>query len=823
MTHRLIRQRRMLTIILLAITFPVFGQNSNPANSDWQTKVSPLLLNPFRVASDLNNTNATGDATQTAVHGTKMADDNLLKLDGSQGGGRRDTRNLQRYRRPAEDPNTVRMALKTIGGDRYVTAFVQVDPGMDVRSLPGFSLRRLSPDGSIAMGRLRLEDLPELAQNSRVRQVQPAMVRQALHRTSRGMIGADRVHDGIQLPQGFRGENVIMGVIDSGIDFSHDDFSRANGTRLLYLAEFTEDDDELLVWSAEDINTTPTAITQQDGLYAGGHGTHVTGTAAGGGRLNPDFTGIAPETDIIFVKGIRDADSMGGFEDGDVIEGIAFIFDKADELGRPAVVNLSLGGVYGPLDGSTLYEQFISQLAGPGRIIVAAAGNAGFDYLHAGSNLAPNETVSFLGYAYDDVEFDHTIWADKGAVLSYKITAYFIDDNGSLGEVASTPFLTVGTHNLNTTRGIRLYDSVNAEPAGFVFHDSRNVTDPNNGDTEIYIYIYDGYDGNSFDFAFIDEYYWAITLRATATGGRFDSYVYNGQNLPFNLFIPGSRFIQADRLHSVASPATARNVISVGAYVSTASWSNDAGATFSSAYPSSITWENTYTPVPHEAAYFSSRGPTRDGRMAPVISAPGDIIFSVRPRNIDPEEFEAETLASNNQYFGIQGTSMASPHVAGTVALMLQVNPTLDYAAIMSVLEATSNQDAFTRAQPEHVFGLGKINAHEAVKHVYANFTSIDNDERFAPATVTLMPNYPNPFNPETTIAFDLGTAAAVRLEVYDMLGRRVATLSNGDRYAAGSHRVTFNASTLSSGVYLYRLQVPDLATEVSRTMMLLK
>src|SRR5690606_39080521 len=112
----------------------------------------------------------------------------------------------------------------------------------------------------------------------------------------------------------------------------------------------------------------------------GGHGTHVTATAAGGGRVNANMSGVAPEAEIIFVKGIRNAESLGGFSDADVVNGIQYIFEKADELGLPAVVNLSLGAVSGPLDGSTLYEQVISDLTGPGRIVVAAAGTSGYDF-----------------------------------------------------------------------------------------------------------------------------------------------------------------------------------------------------------------------------------------------------------------------------------------------------------------------------------------------------------------------------------------------------------------------------------------------------------
>ena len=88
------------------------------------------------------------------------------------------------------------------------------------------------------------------------------------------------------------------------------------------------------------------------------------------------------------------------------------------------------------------------------------------------------------------------------------------------------------------------------------------------------------------------------------------------------------------------------------------------------------------------------------------------------------------------------------------------------------------------------------------------------------PDAFAMRPNYPNPFNPQTTIRFDVPEAAYVKLVVYDVLGRQVRVLVDGTR-EAGTHEVTFEASTLPSGMYLYRLDTP--AGSFTGSMLLLK
>ena len=88
------------------------------------------------------------------------------------------------------------------------------------------------------------------------------------------------------------------------------------------------------------------------------------------------------------------------------------------------------------------------------------------------------------------------------------------------------------------------------------------------------------------------------------------------------------------------------------------------------------------------------------------------------------------------------------------------------------------------------------------------------------PTQNKLLQNYPNPFNPSTNIQFELPFTSTVSLIVYDVLGREVATLVNGN-FPAGKHTIRFDASTLANGMYLYKLRVDN--QEIVRKMTLIK
>lgn len=168
--------------------------------------------------------------------------------------------------------------------------------------------------------------------------------------------------------------------------------------------------------------------------------------------------------------------------------------------------------------------------------------------------------------------------------------------------------------------------------------------------------------------------------------------------------------------------------------------------------------------------------------------------------------------------YTIRATDMELP--AG-VDLMLRDTETGQSVAIEDGMEYTFivGNAATGKVMENSCFSAPqKAKANTRNRFVITN--TVDDDFGTQPRNYSLKQNYPNPFNPTTQITYELPTGSDVRLEVFDMAGRRVATLVEGTMQA-GAHTVTFNAMNLSSGVYVYRLTAGSVV--LSRSLTLIK
>jgi subtilisin family serine protease len=211
------------------------------------------------------------------------------------------------------------------------------------------------------------------------------------------------------------GKGVIIGIIDSGIDWRHEDFRRPDGkSRILAIWDLMDDsyqttnggvgskppvylerDKKWLgtVYTNEQIDKAINGNGTLNSLDKFGHGTAVAGTAASNGRATANgipagtYAGVAPDAELIIVKAM---DCNYFFPGAELTA--EWIFDYARGLNKPVVVNMSFGSQFGPHDGTVESEQFIDSIVGPakaGKIITVSAGNDGRYNVHANGTFAP--------------------------------------------------------------------------------------------------------------------------------------------------------------------------------------------------------------------------------------------------------------------------------------------------------------------------------------------------------------------------------------------------------------------------------------------------
>ncbi len=554
------------------------------------------------------------------------------------------------------------------------------------------------------------------------------------------------------------GEGVIVGAVDTGIDYMHLDFrydetgdgveesSRIVGlfdqTSGLLGVKYTQEDIEADLASGHGGNTG--IVRQKD---TDGHGTHVMSIIAGDGSSSTDgFVGMAPDAWIAVVKTT--------FYTSDILSGVRYIFDLAEEMGLPAVVNLSLGGHDGPHDGTSLFEQGITELSDdPGRVVVISAGNEGDLSIHASATLQGDD--SSFGINATGWETDLVLWYPGSSRFTVSV------------KPPSGPEI-VAAWRTQTGAVLTPFGSVRIDNAS-------SGANPNNGDHEVSIRL-SGLLGTGT---------WQVTVTDVGSlGGTYHAWVVRGS----------STLAGGDSSYTIDEPGNATGVITVGSFNTKATWASLAGE------------QDYLAQFPLGAlSSFSSQGPTRDGRTKPEVSAPGAWIGAALSRDAP---WQGQWVTSDGVHTMLLGTSMASPHVAGAVALMLSVNPTLDVDQVRTLLTETATRDAFTGAVPNIRWGWGKLDVDGALSRVHAPPVDPPPVDPPGPDSAPKARLQENPVSSVAVFLLELPDAARrAELRVYTAAGQRVFHTS----VHPGTERVDWGlvssrGDRLPSGLYLYVL-----------------
>ena len=366
-----------------------------------------------------------------------------------------------------------------------------------------------------------------------------------------------------------KGQGVLVGFIDTGIDYTHPAFRNSDGTtRIEYIYDLDEGGK---IYNKAKINealksSNPYSIVSSTDVT--GHGTHVAGIACAGGNIDVEYYGVAPESSIVMVKVARTRFALST----QIMRGIKFLIDKGKELNMPLAINMSLSTNDGAHNGSSLLEQYISTVSATQRVtIVIAAGNEGEAAHHVGG------TLKDLNEIYFNISSDESIVIINlyKSILPEVSIELLCPCGFSTGEIVLKEGFNEGTIG-NSRYSIYLTGPKPFDVSGEIGIVLTGVSE------------------------FVSSGQWKITLRKlNEYDGKFDMWLPISEGLNIN-----TKFLNPVVYNTLGIPATVRNVISVGSYNYLV---------------------NIISP-------FSGRGEMYNGQyIKPDIVAPGEGIYSSIP------------------------------------------------------------------------------------------------------------------------------------------------------------------------------------------------
>ena len=492
-------------------------------------------------------------------------------------------------------------------------------------------------------------------------------------RTDSVDLGEERIEEGMGAGQesqnadvrinNLSGAGVLVGIADSGIDFYINDFRNPDGTtRIVYLWDqltgkvYTQNQINAALGADSEAQVPGTQATRRQAEAAintfdgSGHGTAVAGIAAGGGRDNPLYRGIAYGSELLVVK-LGNAAPDGFPRTTELMKAVNFIIETAVELGRPVAVNISFGNTYGPHNGSGLLESFFNEIADYGKnVLCIGAGNEGATGGHKSGRFEQHGGSFQRSLRQESVQNREVLpirqrvpgqetGSNQGSGLAGAVAVR--------GDILRMQEVELSVSDYETGFGVQLWKTYGDEIEVLLVALSGEVIGPFRPENVAQTYIYRGtkllvYYGMPSPYSMSQELY--IDLIPMNT--YLDSGIWKFQLIPgriidgrYDLWLPSAGvinpatiFLGADPEYTMTIPAFTSEAVAVAAY-------------------------DDYL---QSYADFSGRGYPHMGagqQVKPDIAAPGVNIMAV---------------SRGGGYAPVTGTSFATPVVTGSCALLME-------------------------------------------------------------------------------------------------------------------------------------------------------
>ena len=658
---------------------------------------------------------------------------------------------------------------------------VRVQPNANPDEVSG-QIAGMGAEVKAAMGHMLMvaataEQLPEIARLEGVLNIAKGTKPLLKLDKSRQVTHADEVQSGTgqQLPQAYNGEGVIIGVIDSGFDFTHPVFKDDKGNLRIKAAfmpgmTYTEGRGKKAVVNGKELEGTlfdiPDMILDTTQLKQTNsfHGTHVAGCAAASpvasvkGTAGGHLAGIAPKAELIMCETYGDEQQKKKYEGSttdvevlNVVNAMNYMEDYAKKAGKPLIVTMSMNTAAGPHDGTSAESLAYKYFCDRGNIMTIASGNEGSEKCHVHKMIDADHPLKVLLGRDKELGFINYLLTNKPAKIRI-----FLYDIAKKTEVATT-----NTHELVNGINSQAVISKDGEEAekDELSKDLLKLMKDSEGKSRYYnsggaLAVKNGI-GETQDPKGGTRHLTSTTIQSIGT--IISSDIRLGVEITANESIEqrawiisdsGNEFVDAEGFDKGSSDVSVGDLCTTGVPISVGSWSANKLIVSEPGEKPTTDGKETVGDI----SKYTSYGIDYAGHQHPFVVTPGNCVYSASNSFVDDEfndviadqnfsnQFKGQTTPRSYRWVKSNGTSMATPVAAGIIALWLQAardkGITLTIDKVKEIIEHSTDTDEFTQKAGIRA-GHGKLNAYKGILYVLGLPTAISELSQHQPQGMT--------------------------------------------------------------------------------------